>query len=136
MKYFKKFSLAFIALVLIGSSLLPIAATNENALKSTHYWRVCSATWTKSDFQLPSSAPNVKVVASWAYNFDTTVTTHVWSVTNATKNILQISGAGASPKIIVGSFGPYTGDWKYPTCSYVNIPIGTQPLSIDLEYMK
>ena len=136
MKIYRYQSDSFLTIMLVVLNFLPIYATRENTLKYTHYWRVCNSSWNKADFGLDYSAPNVKVTATWAYNYDTGITNHIWSVTNATKNILQINSTSASPKIILGIYGPKTGNWKVGTCSYTNIPIGTQPFNIDLEWMR
>lgn len=123
-----------VAILSFSTNLSEIFANESESLQSTHYWRICSASWSKSDFGLPSNAPNVSVNASWAYNISTNTERKVWTVNNATKESLMTSGELALPRIKVGAWGSVApSSYKQGTCSYSNLPVGLEPFSIKLE---
>lgn len=110
-----------------------VFAIGKETIQSSHYWRICSASWSRADFGLPSSAPNVQVSATWSYNFDTGIEDYIWTVSNATKESLTIFGDRAFPRVYVGAWGSRSADWK-GTCYYTNLPIGFEPFSNPMDY--
>jgi hypothetical protein len=102
-------------------------------VQSTHYWRICNASWQKSEFNLPSGAPNVQVTATWAYNFDTGVTSYTWVVSNAIKEKLSIYGIFALPTIKYNGYLYTPRTSKEGSCYYTYLPIGTEPMGSGLE---
>lgn len=130
----------FIMLLLITSFFLGFSTINADADSSPysthHQWRICSATWTKSDFKaLNSSAPNVGVKATWAVNLTTGLKINLWSVTNSTKDYILYNGDQALPRIIVAGYGSVAPtNYKTGTCTISNLPLGTEPWSLPLYF--
>lgn len=123
-----------LAISILGFNLSTSVTSASETIQSTHYWRVCDRAWTKTDFNLPSHAPNVHVSAIWAYNYDTGVTNYLWSVTNASKVSFAIYGTSALPRIYVGVWGSIAPKYYMEgTCYYTYAPIGIEPFSTPLE---
>lgn len=129
-----------IMLLLIISHFLGFSTIKADAdsgpYSTRHQWRICSATWTKSDFKsLNSSAPNVGVKATWAVNLNTSVKKNFWSVTNSSKDYILYNGDQALPRIIVAGYGSVApATYKTGTCTISNLPIGTEPWSLPLYF--
>lgn len=132
MKHLKRTVLLFAVAFVLVLNFSPVFANETETIQSTHYWRICHASWSKVDFGLPSNAPNVSAQANWAYDFDTGIESYIWSVNNATKVSLTISGAMAFPTVYAGAWRSVSADWK-GSCTYTNLPIGSEPFSIPLD---
>jgi hypothetical protein len=134
MRINKRVMIILLTAFIFGFNLSTIATSASETIQSTHYWRVCQRAWTKNDFNLPSHAPNVYVTATWAYNYDTGVTSHVWSVTNATKVNFSVYGISALPRVYIDHWENIDpGYYMQGTCYYQYAPIGTEPFSTPLE---
>lgn len=133
MKHLMRLMIMFMVSIMLVLNFSTVFAIGKETIQSSHYWRICNASWQKSEFNLPSGAPNVQVTATWAYNFDTDVTSYTWVVSNATKVSLSIYGVLALPTVKVYGYSYTPSAYKEGTCYYTYLPIGSEPMGSGLE---